>query len=283
MADEHHDEHAKGSHPSGGHGHGKGHGGGDHEEHEGAPEWLISFADNVTLMMGFFVILMAMNLKPAATGVGPGQSQPVAEESMVAIDAAIAIREAFHNPVDLSSLDPNDLPLVQRVIQKRGASEATQTGQKGKDQDVQSIRPTKYFSQGGVIRFPDHSSELDDVGREQVDDIAKNLSGINLIVELRAHTSAAESFDKADRGMQLAHERARTVGIELVAKGFHWEQIRLTACGDNDRIVAHAFDASNHRANQRVEIIVGDRMVREYLQPGQPDSPRTPESSPSHP
>ena len=52
------------------------HGGGSHgaphaaheEHHEGAPEWLISFADNVALMMGFFVILLAMNMGPKAKG-----------------------------------------------------------------------------------------------------------------------------------------------------------------------------------------------------------------------
>lgn len=69
MADEH-DSHGEegGSHGGGGHGGGAPHGGGAHEEHEGAPEWLISFADNVALMMGFFVILLAMNMGPKGGG-----------------------------------------------------------------------------------------------------------------------------------------------------------------------------------------------------------------------
>ncbi|MCL4212087.1 MAG: hypothetical protein KJZ68_15650, partial [Phycisphaerales bacterium] len=66
MADAHDQsgEHGKKhAHKRGGHGHG--HGGGGHEEgHEGAPEWLISFADMVMLMMGFFVILFALNVNP---------------------------------------------------------------------------------------------------------------------------------------------------------------------------------------------------------------------------
>lgn len=59
-----HDDKPQGEHGSGEAGHEEGHGkkghgghgghghGGGHEEHAGAPEWLISFADNVALLMG---------------------------------------------------------------------------------------------------------------------------------------------------------------------------------------------------------------------------------------
>ena len=50
MSDEH-DKH------SGGHVGGHGGGGHDEEEEAGAPEWLISFADMVMLLMGFFVMI----------------------------------------------------------------------------------------------------------------------------------------------------------------------------------------------------------------------------------
>ena len=68
MAD--HDEHGEHEEGHGGGSHGGGHAAGGHEEgHEGAPEWLISFADNVALMMGFFVILLAMNMGPKGSSV----------------------------------------------------------------------------------------------------------------------------------------------------------------------------------------------------------------------
>src|SRR3954464_7316504 len=100
----------------GGHG-GGGHGaGGGHEEaHEGAPEWLISFADNVALMMGFFVILLAMNMKePTAGGIGGKDKNGGAQESRMA-DLVIGIREAFHRPIDLNSDDPGEAALRKRI------------------------------------------------------------------------------------------------------------------------------------------------------------------------
>src|SRR5207253_495923 len=104
MSEEHHDEKEHKKHSS----HGGSHGGGGHEEaHEGAPEWLISFADNVTLMMGFFVILLAVNMGPK--GNGPTEN-PKQGDSQIPqpdlLDAQIAIREAFNNPVNLNSMDP---------------------------------------------------------------------------------------------------------------------------------------------------------------------------------
>ena len=73
MADHDEKEHGggegQGGHSGGGHG---APGGGHEDHHEGAPEWLISFADNVALMMGFFVILLAMNMKSPKTYEGIG-------------------------------------------------------------------------------------------------------------------------------------------------------------------------------------------------------------------
>ena len=141
MSDAKHDNHGKkdAGHGSGGghgddgghkkkkHGHGGGHGGGGHggEEHEGAPEWLISFADMVMLMMGFFVILFAMNVQPKGGNPGGGgeQAEGVSQELNM-VDLAIAVRRAFNNDVDLNSTDPKDQPLIERLKQLRAARDA---------------------------------------------------------------------------------------------------------------------------------------------------------------
>src|SRR5437773_3233542 len=112
MADKEHEQ-KEGSH---GHSGGGGHHGGGHEEaHEGAPEWLISFADNVALMMGFFVILLAMNMaKPTLGGIG-GAAKNTTDSSPEMEDFAIEVRKAFNVPVDINSTNPNEAPLVRRL------------------------------------------------------------------------------------------------------------------------------------------------------------------------
>ncbi len=267
MAKDHEHDEKKGK--SHGHG-GGGHGGGAHEEDEGAPEWLISFADNVTLMMGFFVILLAMNLKPAATGgAGTSKEPGHAESTPEMLDAAIAIREAFNNPIDLGSQDPQDMPLVKRVRYLRGESDATSEGAKGRDKDVRSIRPSDYFGKASLVEFSENAQELTPQAVKTLDDFAKQIAGLNLVVEIRGHTSSIESVDRPEQAMKLAHERAMEVADHLVEHGVRWTQLRLIASADNERAVPTAYDRERHRANQRVEVIVTDQVMKDYHVPSE--------------
>lgn len=254
-------EDAGGSHGHGG-GHGGAHGGGSHEEHEGAPEWLISFADNTALMMGFFVILLAvMMAKPKGTGAGTGAATESAQTEQM-LDTAIAIREAFNNPVDLSSIHPNDLPLIRRIM-ALGESDAQREGQEGREHDVRSIRPSDYYSAAGAIHFTTGSSALSETAEKEIAQLLPTFRGFNLIVEVRGHVSAAEAIDRPDRGMQLSFERAQAVAQALVAQGASWPQLRIIAAGDGERVVPVAYDADKHAANQRVELVVTDRVTPE--------------------
>jgi outer membrane protein OmpA-like peptidoglycan-associated protein len=90
----------------------------------------------------------------------------------------------------------------------------------------------------------------------------KIVRGHNLVIEARGHASAAEAFAKPDRGLRLSYDRALAVAEELVANGLQWGQLRVVACGDSERLVPVAYDESGHRANQRVEIIVTDQIMK---------------------
>lgn len=259
-------EHGDQKHSGGGHGHGGGgHGGGSHEEHEGAPEWLISFADNVTLLMSFFVIMLAMNLQPKSSG-GTGDSKETGgvPPTPEMLDMAIAIREAFHNPVDPNSSNPVDLPLIRRLIERMGPSQAEQDGQMGREHDVRSIRPTGYFSPAGSVSFEDGSTALNESAKEALRQMRRSLRGHNLVIEVRGHVSAAESFGKADRGVGLSYDRAMAVAEVLAADGVLWGQLRVVACADGERLVPIARDAAGHRTNQRVEMIVTDQVMNDH-------------------
>jgi len=242
------------------------HGHGDfeaHEEHhEGAPEWLISFADNVALMMGFFVVLLAMNMvKPTAGGIG-GQDgdRDVEGGTPEWLDAVIAIREAFNNPVDIRSTNPQDTALVQRLRERRaqlypGPGESPDDGVKGSERDVRSIRRTERFGAGGGLQFATNSAELSESARDAARQIAELFAGLQTVLEVRGHCSAAEAFGQDERGMRLSYERALAVARELAARGISWERIRVTACADTERVAQIAYNEDEQQTNQRVEVV----------------------------
>ncbi len=262
MSDEHkekHDDHGGGGSHGGG-GHGGGHGGGGHEEaHEGAPEWLISFADNVMLQMGFFVILLAMNMGPKGGGSGAkGESQGGQTPEM--LDFVLSIREGFGNPVSIFSDKPEERPLVKRMMEKKGG-DGRSDGPTGKHEKQQAPRPSDYDRVTAVVMFEDRQSELSADARTTIADIAQRQKDQRWILEVRGHVSPFESMRSSQRAMQLSYERSLAVANALVESGMQWANLRVVACGDQDRLVARGTNPEQSRGNQRVEIVVTNYTV----------------------
>ncbi len=272
--EEHHDDaHAEGhaaksggSH--GGHGGGHGGGGGHEEGHEGAPEWLISFADNVTLMMGFFVIMLALNLGPKggsdSDGKKSGAEQAAAGPTADMLDLAISLREAFHNPVNPASMDPDDKPLIDRMMQRRGQVPIDEDGPRGNAYELQSLRRGKYPAICGSIPFATDSTAFTEEAERTLANVHEHLRGYNMVIDVRGHVSALEASNTKDRGVRLSFERAMVVVDALVRLGLSRGQLRPIPSGDMDRVKAAAYDAEGHGLNQRVELILTEDVAPEY-------------------
>ncbi len=255
-----------------GHGSAKGGHGGSHEEHEGAPEWLISFADNVTLMMGFFVILLAMNMRPARGGEavaaeGPPPDQVTATAGGAGdvpgdlLDFAIAVRSAFNNPVDLSSTEAIDQPLVRRIVARQGQAQADQPGPEGYEHEIKSLRPSDYYGLGGAVPFEHGTSTLTAGAVEAIEAISEQLRGHRLIVEVRGHVNAAECVNGEPSGMRLSFERSLAVAGALNERGVDWRQMRLIACGYTDPLVVPAYDEEGGSIHRRVEVVTTNEVM----------------------
>jgi flagellar motor protein MotB len=264
MADEHapHAEHGdehKGH--SGGHGGGH-HGGGGHAEgeHEGAPEWLISFADNVALMMGFFVILLAMNMGPKATPKQGGEPSDVAAfEEARQLDFVIAIREAFNSAPDEGN--PGDVKLVRRMKERKALGETARPGPDGDKHNLQAPRPTNWTAPTGVVFFDEQDTALSEDARTALRAAADMLRGSRWIVQVRGHVSGAEARSDKARAMRLSFERALAAAQELVNQGLSWDQLRVVGCADADAATPAAGTPGARRDNQRAEVVTTQEAV----------------------
>lgn len=260
MADEHAHEGGHGEEGHGEEGHKKGHGGhggghGKHEEHEeGVPEWMISFADNALLQMGVFVIMFAMNVGPKAKGPTAAGEQETVTAGMA--DTAIAIREAFNSPVSLNSKDPNDLPLIKRMKERKEKGEATDNGVKGEKQNVQAQRDTGFTNITATVNFEQGAATISSYDRSVLADAVRKLKGQRWIIEVRGHCSSIEASDGPEAAAKLSFDRAIAAAAVLTEQGIKWNQLRISSAGDSDRRTALAFDAKAHRTNQRAELIV---------------------------
>ena len=85
----------------------------------------------VMLLMGFFVILFALNVQPKGGNAGGGgdESEGVAAQALEIDPEFIeSVRRAFHNP--LNPDDPEDAEVLNAIAQ-RGAGTASDPGVKG--------------------------------------------------------------------------------------------------------------------------------------------------------
>ena len=261
MADNHDnsrgDEGRNNGHGGGGHGRGgHGPGGGGHEEgHEGAPEWLISFADMVMLIMGFFVILLALNMqKPTAGGIG-GEGKNLTDDERL-MELALAVRAGFNNPVDINSDNPTEANLVRYMRQRAQRGDTLQPGPDGDKHDVQAPRTTDFVNITCLILFPEGESSLSQDAVASIAQTAETLRGTQWIIEVRGHASTIETARDKVQSMKLAFDRAFAIAQELVRAGVPWDRLRVAACADNERATPTPRDAAGNGSNQRGEIVV---------------------------
>lgn len=251
------------------------------EYHEGAPEWLISFADMVMLMMGFFVILFALNFTPKKAAA-QSQSPDDGEEQQPTpdmIDFAIAVRKAFNNEVDLASTDPKDRPLIERILAREaGDGEARDDGVEGQEREVRTVRPAPRFGTGTCVQFAERSSRLTPEEEQSLAKLAESLRGLQSVVEVRGHASAAEAFREPEQAMKLAFDRAFAVAEVLAREGVQWRRLRVTSEGDHDRVNAFPREPGEDRRNARAEVLVLDQVAGDAV-PSRPASDETPDAS----
>jgi flagellar motor protein MotB len=249
------------SHGGGGHGdahEGKGHKShaphGAHPEHEHEEGWIVGFADNVLLQMGFFVILLAMNIGPKGSG-DPNSSDTAggakASAEARVQDFAIAMREAFNNPLPSWSNDPETQALIKRKMEREKKGDGG-----GKDEQENSVRPSDWGASGGYVSFAAESAELSKDEADNAALLAEKFRGQRFIIELRGHSSRLESFGDDARARELSFQRSMAVAKVMVEHGIPWRTLRVVAAGDDDGVVARARSESDHATNQRVEVIV---------------------------
>ena len=233
---------------------------------EGAPAWVLTFGDMMSLLLTFFIMLVAM-------------SEIKKEDEWRAITEAV--KKSFGMKIGGGSMPTEEDPALQAVkileeIESRNhqheeRSRDTEEGPDGTDNKVTKPRESMEFVIGGVVTFEPGSSELTITGQRVIDDLATVIKGHKNKIEVHGHTSSMEPLEKEGYSdlWELSMARARVVERYITSEkiGIDKARIRLVANADNEKKAHRLYDPTSQRTNQRVEIIVTDAIVDDFNAP----------------
>lgn len=222
----------------------------------GAPEWMVTYGDMVTLLLTFFVLLLAMS---------------EIKQNQRMMDFMQAVREAFgyvggiqHLPTDEVIVPKNydDMSFLILPIYPDNLGRTNEEGAKGKQDLVTTIRPGKEYQPGGRFHFEELSAELSPEEAERVAEYARDLRGFSTVIEIRGHCNKrpVEGSPFVDH-MDLSLQRARAVERIMLVNGIDAQRIRVVGAGTTHPITRSTADINLRSRNDIVELIQIDQTI----------------------
>lgn len=233
---------------------------------EGAPAWVLTFGDMMSLLLTFFIMLVAM-------------SEIKKEDEWRAITEAV--KKSFGMKVGGGSMPTEEDPALQALkildeIQSKhhrhdNQARDTEEGPDGTDNKVTKPRESLEFVVGGVITFEPGSAELTPGAVRVINDLIPDIRGNRLKIEVHGHTSSMEplGIEGYSDLWDLSMARSRAVYKYLNSEdvGIDPDRIRLVANADKEKKAHRVYDPTSQRSNQRVEIIVTNAIVDDFNAP----------------
>jgi chemotaxis protein MotB len=226
----------------------------------GAPAWMVTYGDMMTLLLCFFVIIVSMSeLKKDQ------RFQDVIESIRSAFGYETAVGQVPIQAVPKNSLveQLRRLALPERIHQE---GDSDTDGIEGRVFRVTNVREGVKMEVGGRVSFDRFSAELKPEAESLIGGIAAKVAGHNTVINVRGHATLeplgleSEYFDQ----MELSIARARAAAEALERHGVAKARIRIIGAGAQEPLVSQAYTEERRALNRRVEIVVTEALVDEY-------------------
>lgn len=212
----------------------------------GGGAWKVAYADFVTAMMAFFMVMWLTS-----------QSSEVKE----------AVAQHFRNPSGnrLSGQESRSIASAagtgsghRRVSKDRGnkKSDGDAKKQQMSDEGARS-------NVGKVIPFAINSTNLDDRGKSEIKNLLPELEGKQFKIEVRGHSAnnGGTARQSAIDSLTISHQRAMSVFNYLVDQGIDYRRLRVTSAGSSEpKYKDNKLDPSQ---DSRVEVFLLTEMFEE--------------------
>lgn len=224
---------------------------------EGLPAWMATFADMVTLLLCFFVLLLSFanqNVEKFRDAMGSVKGAfGVKEVRAKSEDLALLMTTSKESKKSVAKITPDER-LILGVIMRIKSLFEEEDGKLMEGTGVTSDRDGVVFTTRADRLFLPNSTKLRDDAGPVLDKVIKVLKDYKLNLVVRGHSDDTPvSTQKYPSNWELSAARA-AVALDYILKHGHFPINRAKAVGYADTRPAYPNDTQEHRLmNQRVE------------------------------
>lgn len=226
----------------------------EEEEQAGAPAWMVTYGDMMTLLMTFFVLIVSF-------------SEVKEEKLMQALSSfRLALGGKHLTPYLPVGHLPSTRPEIQPNPSEGGrdvASVDTFESIKGPDVRVEKVNEGTKITIGGKILFDEGKAELKPTAKPKLLEVAGVLRGLPNKIDVRGHTSRVrlpENSPFKDH-LDLSVARARAVRDFLVEQGhIREERVRISAASIFENVASDLYEEGRAQ-NNRVELTLTTEFI----------------------
>lgn len=223
------------------------------EHHENVERWLLTYADMITLLMAFFIMLYSMSqldLKKFSAMRGSVQAELGTDKGRYKPKKSAAAAAAGILPADLGGLSLVELASrISQQISPQMRQQGLNVRMQGQEVTVQIPATKLYFAPG--------SAELTKEMLVVLQRLGKVLRGQPYEIIIKGHTcDLPVRNERYTSNWELSSDRARNVALYFIRHGVvPAERCSYMGLADTEPLVPNLDEA--HRAkNRRVEIIL---------------------------
>ncbi len=250
-----------------------------HPEHVNLERWLVSYADFITLLFAFFVVMYSIanqdkqKIKQITEAIsrtfnGPSTMMDIGSGASVNVfsNPATDMGQVIDSPVGRTNVIPNPEPELQKIAARVEESLSYQL----QTTDLKDNLKLIYDDRGLVIRFSASNlfrpgqANVEKAYQPVIDKIAAILVDGNRVIRVEGHTSdmALPPDSKFDTNWELSAARAIWIVRYMKAK-FEIPTARLSAAGFADgQPIASNKTEEGKALNRRLEIVVTNLKVK---------------------
>ncbi|MDZ4860819.1 MAG: flagellar motor protein MotB [Candidatus Hydrogenedentes bacterium] len=262
-----------------------------HEEHENDERWLITYADLITLLMVFFLVMYSMSRtdaekfkqlasglsqvfgKPAVSAVGVG-GQPIAGNSIMPNKSEGDARKGTRHQKADGDLRKRRIQALKSdldsLMAQRGISQSVTT-------KVDPRGPKLVMELADNLLFEPGSADLTPAAIELLRPVGEVLGARQYNIHVEGHTDDVPvSSGRFRNNFELSAARAVNVIMMLITDGALPPQLFSASGYGEYRPVASNDSAEGRAKNRRVDFVIYDENALDAMI-GSSDSPATDE------